>query len=84
MKAGMITSPMLICSNSLADKKEASMKVKTDLRAGKGLGDAVADFTQQTGLDQLASTYTQLTGKDCGCKARQAKLNQLVPSFMSS
>jgi hypothetical protein len=60
------------------------MKVRTDLRAGQGLGDAVADFTQQTGLDQLASTYTKITGKDCGCKARQAKLNELGPSFFQS
>lgn len=57
------------------------MKVRTDLKAGKGLGDAVAEFTQQTGLDQLAQEYAQLTGKDCGCKARQAKLNLLVPNL---
>jgi len=60
------------------------MKVKTNLRAGQGLGDVVANFTQQTRLDQLARAYTQLTSKDCGCKARQAKLNELVPNFMSS
>jgi len=58
------------------------MKVRTDLKAGGGLGDAVAGFTQKTGLDQIASTYTKVTGKDCGCKARQAKLNELVPNFM--
>jgi len=59
------------------------MKVRTDLKAGQGLGDAVAEFTQQTGLDQLAQGYSRLTGKDCGCKARQAKLNVLVPNFLA-
>ena len=58
------------------------MKVRTDIRSGRGLGDTIADFTQQTGLDQLAVRYEQLTGKDCGCKARQAKLNELSPNFL--
>jgi hypothetical protein len=58
------------------------MKVRTDLKAGQGLGDAVAELTQKTGLDRLALGYTQLTGKDCGCKGRQAKLNQLVPNLL--
>ena len=58
------------------------MKIRTGLKSGQGLGDAVADFTRQTGLDQLAVRYEQLTGKDCGCKARQAKLNELVPDFI--
>jgi hypothetical protein len=57
------------------------MKICTNLKAGQGLGDAVADFTHQTGLDQLAVSYERLTGKDCGCKGRQAKLNELVPNF---
>lgn len=51
------------------------MKLKTNLRAGK-LGDAIAEFTHFTGLDKLATAYTQITGKDCGCEARQAFLNQ--------
>lgn len=53
------------------------MKVRTGILAGQGLGDAVADFTQLTGLNHLAETYEQITGKDCGCAARQEKLNQL-------
>jgi hypothetical protein len=32
-----------------------------------------------TGFDQLAKAYTNITGKDCGCKARQAALNQIFP-----
>ena len=57
------------------------MKVKTGIKAGQqqGLGDLVAEFTQVTGLDHLAKTYEQVTGKPCGCDARQKALNQLVP-----
>lgn len=55
------------------------MKVKTNLKAGKPLGDAVADFTQATGLDKVAGLYTGLTGKDCGCQTRQDTLNRLFP-----
>ena len=47
------------------------------LKAGKPLGDAVADLTQVTGLDKVAQLYTNLTGKDCGCQSRQEKLNRL-------
>jgi hypothetical protein len=55
------------------------MKARTNLKAGQGLGDTVANFTHVTGLDQLAKAYTQVTGKDCGCDARREKLNQLFP-----
>ena len=55
------------------------MKVKTNLKAGKPLGDAVADFTQAAGLDKVAQLYTDLTGKNCGCQARQDALNRLFP-----
>jgi len=58
------------------------MKVETGLVVGKGLGDVVADFTHATGLDQISHTYTQVTGKDCGCAARQDALNQIVPNIM--
>ncbi len=58
------------------------MRVRTDLKAGQGLGDLIADFTHQTGLDQLAVKYEQQTGKDCGCQARQAKLNELFPNMI--
>ncbi len=44
-----------------------------------GLGDVVAAVTHVTGLDKVAEKYTELTGKDCGCKARQEQLNRLFP-----
>jgi hypothetical protein len=55
------------------------MFVRTDLLAGKGLGDVVADFTHLTGLDRLADWYSDVTRQDCGCSQRQDALNQLVP-----
>jgi hypothetical protein len=45
----------------------------------KGLGDTVAKITHATGLNKLAELYTQITGKDCGCKSRQEALNKLFP-----
>lgn len=56
------------------------MPVRTGLRAGQTfrLGDAVAAFTHATGLDKLAEKYTEITGRDCGCKERQELLNRLV------
>lgn len=55
------------------------MKVHTALRAGKPLGDRVAEFTRATGLNRLARLYTGLTGKDCGCEKRRQLLNRLFP-----
>jgi len=57
------------------------MKVHTGIKAGQaqGLGDSVAEFTHWSGLDKLAELYTEKTGKDCGCKGRQQKLNQWFP-----
>lgn len=52
---------------------------RTGLRAGKPLGDAIADVTQATGLNRLAHWYTGLTGQDCGCERRRQVLNQLFP-----
>ena len=57
------------------------MKVRTNIKAGQGLGDAVADITHITGLDQIAKAYSQTTGKSCGCEERRQKLNQLLPAI---
>jgi hypothetical protein len=55
------------------------MKVRTNIKAGQGLGDVAADLAHLVGADQLAAAYTQATGKDCGCTRRQTRLNQLFP-----
>jgi len=53
------------------------MKVRTGLLAGQKLGDALADFTDSTGVAKLAQEYERITGKPCGCKERQEKFNKI-------
>jgi hypothetical protein len=55
------------------------MHVATGIRAGKPLGDAIADVTRATGLDRVAHAYEQVTGRSCGCEERRQTLNRLVP-----
>jgi hypothetical protein len=45
----------------------------------RGLGDTIAKITKATGLDQLATLYTKITGQPCGCASRQEVLNKLIP-----
>ena len=45
----------------------------------KGLGDTIAKITHFVGLDKLVERVFKAFGKDCGCKRRQKKLNELVP-----
>ena len=59
------------------------MKVKTGIIGGQGLGDTVADVTHLIGLDQMAQSYEELTGKSCGCKQRQEALNSIQLPSMS-
>ena len=58
------------------------MKIRTGIKAGAGLGDAVAEISRLTGVDRLASMYEQATGKPCGCAERQEMLNKVqLPSL---
>lgn len=50
----------------------------SDHNQSVGLGDTVHKIAEATGLNRLAELYTEITGKDCGCMARQEKLNRLV------
>jgi hypothetical protein len=46
----------------------------------KGLGDTIEKFTHFFGLDKLAERIAHLFGKkDCGCKRRRDKLNEIIP-----
>jgi hypothetical protein len=45
----------------------------------RGLGDTIKKFTDATGITRVAKVVERVTGKPCGCGARQKKLNQLVP-----
>lgn len=42
----------------------------------KGLGDSIEKITKATGIDKVAKF---ILGEDCGCQARQEKLNKLFP-----
>jgi hypothetical protein len=55
------------------------MRIKTNLKSGRGLGDAIADFTHLTGLDRLTKSYEKITGASCGCDERREALNKLFP-----
>lgn len=65
--------------DSKQNKVGKQLQIRTGLHAGKGLGDRIADFTSFTGLDNVAKWYTETTGNDCGCDARQEKLNNMFP-----
>jgi hypothetical protein len=45
----------------------------------RGLGDVVQRQAAKLGGDTFKKLYRQLTGSDCGCRDRQAKLNQRFP-----
>jgi hypothetical protein len=71
--SGLLNSYLLIGAN---------MKIKTGIKSGYGMGDAVAEITHLTGMDRLASMYEQVTGNSCGCEQRKEMLNQIqLPSL---
>lgn len=41
----------------------------------KGIGDTIAKITAATGIKQVVDKVSTATGKECGCKKRQEKLN---------
>lgn len=41
----------------------------------KGLGDTIEKITTVTGIKAVVDTVAKATGKDCGCGARKAALN---------
>ena len=47
----------------------------------KGLGDTVAAITKATGIELLVKS---LFGENCGCDARQEKLNEMFPYSSST
>lgn len=54
------------------------MKI-TYLENSKGLGDTIAKFTEVTGIKTVVNKISEITGTDCGCGARQEKLNEMFP-----
>lgn len=49
------------------------------MEKSKGLGDTIEKITTVTGIKKIVDTVAKATGKDCGCAARKAKLNQKFP-----
>lgn len=39
------------------------------------LGNAIEKVTTTTGIKKVVNAVSQKTGKDCGCEARKARLN---------
>jgi len=59
------------------DKRTRAYKewVKKHSEASEGLGDTIAKITEATGIKKAVEWLAD--GKDCGCDARQSKLNSL-------
>ena len=55
------------------------MQGRTHVKAGKPLGDRVADFTHITGLNNLSDAYEHITGRSRGCDESRQLLNRLLP-----
>ncbi len=49
------------------------------LKRLEGLGDAVELVTTVTGIKAATEALSKVTGKDCGCAGRKAKLNKQFP-----
>lgn len=64
-----------------ADVKKEMIFIKSGLQAGvqSGLGDRLAEYFHNIGMDSYAQQYSEITGKDCGCEKRQQILNKLFP-----
>jgi hypothetical protein len=57
-----------------------SNNLKEYMGRPRGLGDTIANFTQVTGLNNLARMGAKAMGKkDCGCGKRQEVLNKAFP-----
>ena len=57
--------------------KVIKMSWKDLLKEDKGLGDTIERITTATGIKKTVDTISKATGKDCGCKKRKAKLNEM-------
>jgi hypothetical protein len=43
-----------------------------------GLGDTIEQITEATGIKAAVELFSKVTGIDCGCDERKAKLNNLI------
>jgi hypothetical protein len=49
------------------------------MNESKGLGDSIEKIARRSRIKQLVESFSKKTGKDCGCKKRQEKLNTMFP-----
>lgn len=45
----------------------------------KGLGDTISKITKKTGIKAVVDKVSEVLNVDCGCSARQDKLNEIFP-----
>ena len=45
----------------------------------QGLGDTIEKITTATGIKAVVEKVSEIVNKDCGCKQRREKLNQMFP-----
>lgn len=48
-------------------------------KRSRGLGDTIEKFTTATGIKAAVDATAKAVGKDCGCKRRRDKLNEMFP-----
>lgn len=48
-------------------------------KKSRGLGDTIEKFTTATGIKAAVDATAKAVGKDCGCKKRRDKLNEMFP-----
>jgi hypothetical protein len=48
-------------------------------KPSQGLGDTIEKITEATGIKKAVETFSKVTGVDCKCEERKAKLNNLIP-----
>ena len=72
------TPPRVVAGRPVAEWPWAArMIARLRVPSDTGLGDTIHRRLDRFGGDAMARLYKKITGADCGCKHRQAKLNYL-------
>lgn len=59
-------------------RKDTQAEINRSKRP-KGLGDVIEKVTTVTGIKFATRMFSEVTGKDCGCKKRKELLNKKFP-----
>ena len=60
-------------------KTTGFFKDENEASKAQGLGDTIAKLTEATGIKTVVDAVSEATGRDCGCRQRQNKLNDMFP-----